>query len=999
MKRLFFVLNLLLTVSFIFAQNPISIKGKVTDIRNETVPGVNVLIKGTNQGAKTDMNGQYSVEASPQAVLVFSFIGFKSQEIAVNNRTSIDIKIEEQTIDLNEVVVVGYGAQKKSNITGATATIKGTELAKQPVLTATQALQGKVAGVQIIGSSEPGSSPIVRIRGTGTMLAGADPLYVVDGVITTTINNINTNDIVSVNILKDASSTAIYGMRAANGVVIITTKQGITGKPKVRFSSNAGVRMASNMVKMANADEYVNYVNSTALNTITTDMMKYSTDWFSEILRYAVEQDHNISIQGGTEDVKYFMSAGYLEDQGVVIDNQYNRFTIRSNTEFNLSKKLTLGINGSFSNGKYRNVNLGGAYNDAYRAAPIIASKVDGKYGNTSAFQNVGNPVLDIENNDNRTTDNRLQGAAYLDFKPVEWLSFRSSIGGDLANYNKKIYGFAFQNDTKTFMTDGGNQYRKLSDLSLEYSKSFRWVWDNTITFNKKFGSHSITALVGTTAEKFTYDFVSAQRNDVPEASNLWHLDVGNPNTSHNGGTGDKWSRNSYISRLNYSFSDKYLFTGTFRADGTSRFPSNNRWGYFPSAGVGWIISKEPFMANQKIFEMLKLRASWGEVGNDNIPTDSYLLTVSTNAAYPFSSAGLATVGSAITDIKDPNLRWEVTRESDFGLEFSAFNGKLTGELGYYIKNTTDALINVKIPGVLGDKDSYVITNAASFRNNGVEFAINYRKAVIRNFTYNIGGNISFNQNTVTGLNGGQPFLDGNIGASQGNVTKTDNGQPIGSFYVLEVLGVFQDDTEIQNYKNADGTLIQPDARPGDFKYKKNTPTGPIDPINDRAFVGSYQPKIYFGLNGGITWKSIDLSIDCYGNAGNKVYNGKKAFRQEMLDNVEKDVAYNRWTSSNKSQTEPRANSGRQLASTYFVESGAYLRINNLTLGYTLPAELLEKIKISGLRIFATGQNVFTYKKYSGFTAELPGGPTNSGIEMNAYPTTRTIALGVNVDF
>lgn len=999
MKKLLVLLYLLLSVSFLFAQNPLIIKGKITDIKNESVPGASVLVKGTLQGTTTDVNGNYTLQADPNAILVFSFIGFITQEVPVNNRTNIDVQLKEQTFDVGEVVVVGYGVQKKSDITGATATIKGTELVKQPVLTATQALQGKVAGVQIIGSSEPGSSPIVRIRGTGTMLAGADPLYVVDGVITTSISNISTNDIVSVNILKDASSTAIYGMRAANGVVILTTKQGTTGKPKVRLNSNVGVRMAANLVKMANADEYANYVNSTAMNTITPDMMKASTDWFSEILRPAVEQDHNVSIQGGTEEVKYFLSTGYLEDQGVVINNQYNRFTFRSNTEFNLNKKLKLGLNGSFSNGKYRNVNLAGAYNDAYRAAPIIASKVDGKYGNTSAFQNVGNPVLDIENNDNRSTDNRLQGAGYLEFKPVEWLTFRSGIGGDLANLNSKVYGFAFQNDTKTFLTDGGNQYRKLSDLNMNYSKSFRWVWDNTVTFNRKFGNHSVTALIGTTAEKFTYDFVSAQRSGVPEASNLWHLDVGDPNTSHNGGIGDKWSRNSYISRLNYSFSDKYLFTGTFRADGTSRFPTNNRWGYFPSAGIGWIISKEAFMADQKIFETLKLRASWGEVGNDNIPTDSYLLTVSTNAAYPFTSAGLATIGSAITDIKDPNLRWEVTRESDFGLEFSAFKGKLTGELGYYIKNTTDALINVKIPGVLGDKDSYVITNAASFRNNGVEFAINYRKAVSDDFSYNIGGNITYNQNTVTGLNGGQPFLDGNIGAAQGSVTKTDNGQPIGSFYVLEVLGVFQDDAEIQNYKNADGTLIQPDARPGDFKYKKNTPTGPIDPINDRAFVGSYQPKIYFGVNGGITWKSIDVSIDCYGNAGNKVYNGKKAFRQEMLDNVEKDIAYNRWTTSNKSQTEPRANSGRLPASTYFLESGAYFRINNLTLGYTLPAAVLEKIKIAGLRIFATSQNVFTFKKYSGFTAELPGGPTNSGIEMNAYPTTRTIALGVNVDF
>ncbi len=999
MKISIFII-LLFSWSSVYSQTR-SITGTVSDSETkETLPGATILIKGTTNGTTTDINGNFTLAVSgPSAILLVSFIGYEDKEINTENQSVINIQMITQKTMLDQVVVVGYGTQKKSDVTGATATIKGSELTKQPVLTATQALQGKVAGVQIIGSSQPGSSPIVRIRGTGTMLAGANPLFIVDGVITSDINNINSNDIVNINILKDASSTAIYGMRAANGVVIITTKQGNTGKLKVSYNGNVGFRSAVNLVEMANADEYSNYVNSTALNMITPDMMGESTDWFSEILRTGMQQNHSISLQGGTDKAKYFLSLGYLEEQGIVINNDFKRFTARANNEFTVSDKVKIGTTASFSNGNKQDVNLGAAYNDAYRAGPIIASKVDGRYGNTSAFQNVGNPILDIENNDNQTIENRLQASGYIEYKPIDWLSLRSTIGGDLGSRNSRVYGFAFQNDTKTFLIDGGNQYRKLSDLSINKANEFRWVWDNTATYSKKIDKHNITALAGMTAEKYSYERLYGQRSDVPASRNLWYLDVGDPNTSHNGGNGDKWSRNSYLGRINYSYNDRYLFTGTIRADGTSRFPEENRWGYFPSLGVGWLISKESFMADQMVFETLKLRASWGRVGNDNIPTDSYQLTVSTNAAYPFSNAGIATIGSAITDIKDPNLRWEVTEETDLGIEFTSLSGSLSGEFGFYNKNTNDALINVRIPGVLGDQDSYVVTNAASFRNTGLEFALNWRKEVTSKLYYNIGGNFTFNQNEVTGLNGGQPFLDGNIGAAQGAVTRTDNGQPIGSFYVLQVLGIFQNDEEIQNYKNADGTLIQPTARPGDFKYKKNTTTGEIDPINDRVYVGSYQPKFYFGLNSGITYGSFDLSLDIYGNVGNQVYNAKKAFRQEILDNVEKDQAYNRWTTSNQSQTEPRANSGRQLASTYFVESGTYFRINNMTFGYSIPEAILKRINISNLRVFVTSQNLYTWQKYSGFTAELPGGPTNSGIEMNAYPNSRTIALGVNVDF
>ena len=929
------------------------------------------------------------------ATLVFSSIGFIKEEVAVGGRTVINVTLSEDTKSLNEVVVVGYGTQRKSDVTGATVTIKGDELVKQPVLTATQALQGKAAGVQIISSGQPGTSPVVRIRGTGTALAGTAALFVVDGVLTDDISNINTADITNIDVLKDASATAIYGSRGANGVLIITTKRGTAGKMTVTYSGNAGFRLPANLVKMANAAEYANYVSTASGNLINPG--NTSTDWYSQILRTGFQQNHGLSVSGGSEKSTYFLSAGYYTDQGIVIDNIYKRFSIRANNDFTFNKHVKVGITASYANGDNQIANLGTAYNNAYRAAPIIAAKENGKYGNTSVYQNVGNAVLDIEKNNNRALDNRLLGSAYLEIKPVEWLTYRSNIGGDWINQNSRVYNYQFNNDTTTFINPGGNQRNPNSNLSFGNTRTFHWTWDNLLTFNRKFDKHTLTVLAGTTAEKYTLTSFTAFRKDVPAAQNLWYIGTGNANTSTNDGTGDQYNRNSYIGRVNYNYNDKYLFTATIRADGSSRFPSQNRWGYFPSVGAGWLISNESFMQNQRIFDMIKLRASWGRVGNDRIPSDSYTVTVQPNLAYPFGG-GVATPGSAITQIKDPNLKWETTEETDFGVEFAALNNRLTGEINYYDKKARDLLINVKVPSVTGDADGVVLTNAASIRNQGLEFTLNWRGKITNDLSYRVGGNATLNKNTVIGLNGGQPILDGGIGANQQYTTRTDNGQPVGSFYVLQVLGVFQNDAEVSNYKSATGQQIQPSAAPGDFRYQDTNGDGKIDD-NDRVFAGSYQPKAYFGLNLGLTYKSLDFSVDFYGNTGNQVYNGKRAFRQNVLDNVEKTMAYNRWTSANGSQKEPGANSGNLPPSTYFIESGAFVRINNMTLGYKLPQTITERIHISSLRVFLTAQNILTMKKFSGFTSELPGNPTSQGIELNAYPTTQTYAVGLNVGF
>jgi TonB-linked SusC/RagA family outer membrane protein len=980
----------------LFSQTRV-IKGVVTDeATKETIIGASVAVKESNAGTISDIDGNFELEVTPDDILVVSYIGYATKEIKVLQQNNITVELKQESVLLNQVVVVGYGTQRKVDITGSTVSVKGEELTRQPVMTATQALQGKVAGVQIISSGRPGTSPDVRVRGTGTALAGTTALFVVDGVLTDDISNINTADIVTMDVLKDASSTAIYGARGANGVVIITTKKGVSGVTKMNYNNFIGVRNAARLVEMANAEEYSNYASAATGQTVFAG--DFDTDWYNLILRNAWTHNHNFSLSGGSERTSHFLGFGFLEDEGIVLNNKFDRFNIRTNLDFKINTKVNIGINGSYTRSDDRDVNLGAAYNNAYRAAPTIPGVIDGRYGNTSEYQNVGNPVLDLNNNDNKAIRDRLQSSAYVEIKPVKGLSFRSMIGTDLLNLNERRYGYQFFNDEITFLKAGGNQRSERSSLNQKYENSFRWVWDNIVSYETAFKKHNLKLLAGTTAEAFSLKWASAFRQDVPADEDLWYITTGNANTSTNDGGGDKWARNSYLSRVNYGFDDKYLLTATIRADGSSRISKDNRWGFFPSFGLGWVISNEPFMKDVQIVESLKLRTSWGRVGNDRVPSDAFTVTVTPNLAYPFGG-GIATPGSAVTQIKDPDLKWETTEEFDLGLEYSLFKGKLYGEFGFYDKKSRDLLINVKVPAVAGDEDGVVLTNAASIRNTGFEMSVNWRTRINQNMTYKVGGNITFNRNRVIGLNGGQPILDGGIGAGQIYSTRTDNDNPIGSFYVYQVLGVFQNAEEINAYTSSSGAVIQASASPGDFKYLDVNDDGRIDD-KDRVFVGSYQPKAYFGINGEVSYKSFDLSVDIYGNVGNYVYNGKKALRLSGLDNVEKTLAYDRWTPGSGIQDEPSANSGFLPASTYFVESGDFIRLNNVTLSYTIPKSLISRIKIENAKIFVTGQNLVTLQKFTGFTPELPdSSPTKSGIELNAYPTTRTVAGGVNISF
>ncbi len=994
--------NNLIAIKTNNAKTDVKIVGKINDDKGVPLPGAIIRVKGISTlGTSTNSEGNFVIEVPDGALLMISSLGYEEQLISINGQNTVNVTLKNAIQSLDQVVVVGYGTSRKKDLTGAVASINGAELAKQPLLTATQAVQGKIAGVQVISSGDPNALPIVRIRGTGTMLGGANPLYVVDGVINDDIRNINSADILTFEVLKDASATAIYGMRAANGVILITTKKGKMGKMVINYDLTFGTKSATRIVEMASANQYANYVNEASLFYGSGDsIVKQSTlrgggntDWYNEILRRGMFQNHNLSLSGGNEKINYFFSAGYLVDEGIIRTNKFDRLTLRNNNDYKITDKFTIFTNVSYSSQNIRNVDIN-AFNIAYRAAPYVVSKRDDKYGNTSLSNNVGNPILDQDKTTNTGKGDRFQGNIAAELRPISWLVLRSSFGGDKNNFRSVSYNAKIENQgtNNVFLTAGSNQVRNSSLLSIGESQGNRWVWDNTATISQTIKSHTFSFLVGTTSEQIRVNGLGGSRIDVPDDKDQWYLNAGATAGVTNFSDGDKSRRNSYLSRLNYNFKDRYFLTATARYDGTSRLPKANRWGFFPSVGAGWVISSEPFMEKVKFFNNLKLRASYGKVGNDGIPSNAFTALATPNLPYLFN--GVEVLNFRLEQLADPNIKWEVTSESNFGLDFSVLNNRLFGTVDVYNRLTEDALVRIKTPTILGD-DEY-ITNAATFRNKGIELGLEWKASIGKNWKYSFGGNVAFNNNKIENLNGGQAIPDGAVGG-QGTTTLSENGQPIGSFYLLEAIGIFQTSQEIAESAQKD------DAKIGDLIYRDADGSGKID-AKDRVFQGSYQPKATFGLNLNVSYKNFDVSIAGYGTTGGKIYNAKKAARSDFRDNVEAEVAKNRWTTDRPNTSIPRANLNELRASTYFLEKGDFFRINNLTLGYTLSSSTMSKVKIQNARVYVTMQNLATFTRYSGFTPELiPVGDRSStlagGIESSIYPSVRTFAIGINVGF
>lgn len=981
----------------IFAQER-TVSGKVTSSDGVPIPSVNVLIKNTARGVVTDFDGNFSIAATQNEVLVFSYIGMKPKEIVVGTANIINVVLEDSAESLEEVVVIGYGTQKKAILTSSVSSIKGEELSKEPITNAAQALQGKAAGIQIIASDAPGSASTVIIRGLGTIQGGRDPLYVVDGILTNNINNINTSDILTMNVLKDAASLAIYGNRGANGVIIITTKKGRSGKMQISFDSYTGVKDILSTVKMADAASFVTYSNEAALRDLRRDddtsndnntsgffptNQQYNTNWLDAITRIGRVTNHNLSLSGGSDNITAFFSVGFNKEEGILKDNDFDRLTLRSNVDYKISDKLNFGHNVSVQLANVTPKSYS-AFTNAYKQAPIVPVRdEEGRFGSSTAFNNVGNPVKDLYFQDEKQKYFKVQASFKADYKIIEPLTFTSRFSvetenGRFYNFQDRLGSFLANNPGNTEANfDGGIENPAKTRLSVTHTNNYRWFLDNYVTFNKTFNEdHTINATLGITAEENRAEFLTGTRNNVPLNSNLkYNLSIGDENnTQLSGGSISVLDRlYSYIARVNYDFQDKYLFNASFRRDGSSKFQQGNKFGNFFAVSAGWVLTEEAFMQDG-IFNKLKLRASYGELGNQNVPFNIVTATTGSGGFYAFGPNQDLQQGITITGTVEEDLSWETTNELNVGVEYTLFDNKLSGEVDYYKRVNSNAVLEIKLPDVFGF-DPYN-SHVGEVTNQGVEVLLNWTDNINDNLKYYIGGNFSYNKNELTKVT--NPFFNEQRGGNIDNGQYTKKiavGQPLGSFFLYEVIGI--------------------DDR-GEFVYDDVNDNGIADE-GDRKFFGSYIPKYYFGFNFGLEYNNFDFSVDTYGNFGNKVYNGKKAQRFGN-ENIEQSTFNNRWTSGGPSNTGAIASNDVPLSSNYYLESGDFFRINNITLGYTMPENVLKVF--SKVRIYASAKNPLIIKSFSGYTPELSGAPLGTaGIELNAYPTLQSYFVGINTSF
>jgi TonB-linked SusC/RagA family outer membrane protein len=932
----------------------------------------------------TNPDGVVTFKADKNTKVVLKVENYISQTIELT-QPMFSVVLEVQTEKVNEVVVVGYATSKRKELTGSIGSVSGATLAKQPVLTAAQALQGKLAGVQITNYGSPGSAPTVRIRGTGSVIGGAEPLYVVDGVITEDIRNINNADILSVDVLKDASSTAIYGVRASNGVILITTKAGSRGKASVTYDGYFGIKSITNKVIMAGPNLFANYSNEAAdAQTVIASDISGKTDWFDAITRTGLQQNHSISVSGGGELATSLFSINYMKEEGILKGNDYERLSVRNNNTFNINKALKFGNNINLSTYHSNNKPFG-LFTQAYNAAPIYNAKnADGSYGYTTK-SDVGNPLASLELTDDKSFGYRLMGNVFGELVVIKGLTFRTSFGTDMFDNNGENY----QSKYKVSPT----QRYDTTTLTQSNNRGYRWIWDNLMTYAKSLKNQNFKLMLGHTAELYDGYMYAISRDGVPPQSQYRYLNTGSStvqaNLQYQRPIADYGRRESYLARANYSFKDKLFVTASFRRDGSSKFPEQNRWGNFPSVGFGYELSKEAFFNVPKL-TYFKLRASWGKVGNDRINPSEFVTLLSSGLSAVFGNN--IKNGTTIAEVKDPNLTWETTTEYDLGADYELMGGRIRGTIDYYYKYTAGALFNIPLSAGLGDNNNSMLTNAADISNSGLELSISYNNEKSKsNFKYSVGLNATFNKNRVENLGLGQPTNFGNLNNGE-FATRVATGQPIGSFWVYETNGVYQNEAEVAASPHLFG------AKPGDFKLVDKNGDGIIND-KDREYVGSYQPICYLGMNSQMSYKNWDLSFDIISNLGNKVFNGKKTVRYGGNYNVEYEVAMNRWKPTNATNEYPRAFNGVPKPSTYFVESGSFARLNSLSIGYTLPAAWAQKSKVKAYRFYITAQNIFTWKAYSGFTAELPGSPPEAGIELNVYPTSSTILTGINIQF
>lgn len=1023
MRQFLLILVVLLSGGQIWAQTQVS--GTVTDNEGMPLPGVTIVQVGTTNGTITDVDGKYTITVPADASLSFSYVGYETKTVPVNGKSTIDVTLTSQTNFLDELVVVGYGTQKKSVTTGAISKVKAEDLESMPVARIEQSLAGRASGITIVSNSgQPGAAATVRIRGT-TTINNSNPLYVVDGVpIQGGIEYLNQGDIASIEVLKDAASAAIYGARAANGVILVTTKKGKVDQMRVNYNAYYGVQSPWKKLTLLNAEEYailMNESSAAAGNDIIFEnpqALGEGTDWQDQVFRYnAPMQNHDISLAAGSEKSNYYVSFSFYDQAGIVSDNdsRFQRFTGRFNSSHQISDRFRFGQKLSFTRigarGVAENTEFGSPLNRAINLDPLTpvyetdpGELASPKYANFPVVKDengtfaisdyvtseIVNPLAALYVQNNRGWSDKWVGNIFGEADIIEGLTFRSSFGFDIATYGDESF-------VPVHYLNATNRV-DVNSYARSQNRGFYYIWENTLRYEKRFGDHFLSILAGSVAERNAGSGIGGRIFDIPvtdpDDASLAFPTPAETQTFY----GFEYLNTlaSLLGRVQYNYKEKYLATLILRRDGSSKFGANYKFGYFPSVAVGWVISQEEFLRKNDYVQFLKLRASYGINGNDKIGDFRYISTVSGGRNYTFGYDETLVNGVSPNAIANPDLRWKKTIQYNAGLDAVIFKD-FTTTIEYFYKNTTDMLLDIAVPGYVGNNGP--VGNIASMINNGLEFELGYNKK-FGELQLNFTGNISYIHNEVTFLGQDKEFLPGQVFSPQSlEITRTSVGQPIGYFFGYQTDGIFQNQAEVDAYVNDQGEPLLPDAAPGDFRFVDVNGDGIID-ADDRTVLGDPTPNVIYGFTLNASWRQFDLTVFGQGMAGHQIFNATRRFDLQMTNMTAN--ALERWTGEGTSTTYPRLimndpNKNFSRSSDFYVEDASFFRLRTVQIGYTLPKSIANKISMANARIYVSANNLYTFTKYSGYDPEIGGG--SFGVDRGNYPQPRSYMVGVNVTF
>lgn len=1008
-----------------------TLRGVVTDqATGETLPGATIMVMGTTLGTITGMDGEYSIDLSPGPhTISFRFMGYASEEIEIflsEDETLVrNIALSPDVVTFEEFVVIGYGSQQKKVVTGAIASVDAEEITSTPILRIEQAMQGRTAGVQVTNlSGQPGEAPTVRIRGAGTT-GNADPLYIVDGMPVSGIDYLNPGDIESIDVLKDAASAAIYGARAANGVVLITTKRGVKGQMNINYSAYQGIQNVARTIDMLDAEQYRMMMNEGARNAGLTEpfdlneIPQHNTNWQDHLFESnAPIVNHEISVTGGTERSTYNSSLSYFTQQGIIGGDrsQFDRITARLNTQHEVNDYFNFGNNLAYSHIIRRGIASNASFNAAYSSAlnldpltplyeenddilaqhpystePVVTDAQGRAYGISNYVgAEIVNPLALLETQTGETRVDKIVGNIFGELLMLERFKFRTSFGIDLAFVMNDSY-------QPLFYLNGAQLNTEKTTVSKSIDRYYTWQWENTLLYERQVDDHNFSALVGMTASKFNYEDLFGFNADVPiDNPDHVYLNLATDTLWQAYGGAGHSALLSQFARVLYDYKSTYALNATIRRDGSSKFGANNRYGIFPSLGVSWVISYEDFFPELGPVDIVKLRVSWGINGNQEIGDYQFLSTIDRSRGYIFG--GGRAFGASPSFIENADIRWEESKQLDIGLDFGAFDNRLTGAFDYYIKTTGGLLEIIPIPGHVGNDPPFA--NVGSVENRGVELSLNWRHYT-RDFRYSVGINTAYNQNKMTKIGNAEGILPGASWAVAGMVTRAELGLPIGYFWGYVTDGIFQNMNEVYQHVNSAGQLLQPNAKPGDVRFVDVNGDGVIN-ADDRTMIGNPTPPWTLGMNANIEYKQFDFGFLLIGTYGNDVFNGM--IRPDLRYTNRTADILNRWTGEGTSNSMPRytwidTNNNNRISDLY-IEDGSFLRVKNIQVGYSFTPRVLSRIQAQSWRIYLSAENLFTLTRYSGADPEI--GAMSSfdiGIDRGIYPQSRTFRLGTTISF